>query len=442
MSHLFLRLLSPAICPESPADAAVSEEVNVAGEATSEPVIGNDDYELHAEWLITGADRSVQESGVANFSGLSDLISSRPGWFTDPADVVVILPSEFVLTVKCEVPGRNASQIRRALPFAVEEYVASDIEQMHIAASNIKPGQAVTCDIVSHENMQNWLQALSAANIYPGSVVGEGQLLAAGEAVTTLLFENNSVLIATNDQAASVNQDNLDFVLSGVESDKLYCVNGELTDLQKSQLDPLPDIEVLQADSAFAYLVEQYNARTVTGSGVLNLLQGEYQPAKRTNPAMDRWKGVLALAAVWLVVAFAGMLVQAWWADREADRLQAESFEFYKELFPSESQPVSVEQLRRRMNAKLGRSSQATADTEDEFTALLAHLANTVNVQNKVSSLSYQRQELAVEIMLSSYNDLDPIKDKLAGVGVTVDVTSAEQEQGGVRSRMRLKFGS
>ena len=43
--------------------------------------------------------------------------------------------SEQVLMLSCSVPGRNSGQIRQALPYALEEHVATDIETMHIAVA-------------------------------------------------------------------------------------------------------------------------------------------------------------------------------------------------------------------------------------------------------------------------------------------------------------------
>ena len=45
-----------------------------------------------------------------------------------------------------------------------------------------------------------------------------------------------------------------------------------------------------------------------------------------------------------------------------------------------------------------------------------------------------------MEVMLGGYEDLETIKGKLASSGVNVDVASAEEEGGRVRSRLRVKY--
>ena len=133
--------------------------LRVLSEAT--PLPEGEGYDLGVEWLIKENDGSVRGTGVTDYRGLSDIADPNVDWLTNPENTVVYLPSQFVLMVTCEVPGRSAAQIRRALPFAAEEYVASDIELMHIAHRAIKPGTPVLCNIVAHEVMRNCWTALS-----------------------------------------------------------------------------------------------------------------------------------------------------------------------------------------------------------------------------------------------------------------------------------------
>ena len=424
MPHLFLRVLT---------------EATPLTESSEE---GDAQWQLSAEWLIRESSGEIRAQGNSGYQDLTEILDPNAGWLANPDNVVVILPSQFVLTIRCEVPGRNAAQIRRALPFAAEEFVAADIELMHIAHGSIKAGHPVVCNVVAHEAMQNWLACLQSIGLSPGYLVTDTQLLASGEDVVSLLYENGVVLVAAQGQAATVDADNLAFALSGLGAQQIYCINGELSDLQAGQLDPVPQMHhvALEQGGVFEYLVDEFVQRRHDVNPFINLLQKPYEPARSSNPAVQRWRGVLALAAIWVLVGFVGLVVQGWWAGSEADRLQAESFALYRTAFAQESQPISLEQLRRRMTAKLGGQKGAAAPSD--FVSLLAHLANTIDAKNDLNSLNYQRDELSVEVMLSSYDDLDPIKSKLGAVGVAVDVTSAEQDGQKIRSRLRLRFGS
>ena len=154
MPRLYLRVLSPA------------QPLSLEG--------GDDDegYALDVEWLIKEDGGAVRGTGVTDYRGLAEVADSNLEWLQNPLNTVVFLPSQFVLSVECNVPGRNAAQIRRALPFAAEEFVASDIESMHIAHAAIKPGHPVTCNILPHELMRQLAGLLQRHRYPPGILCG------------------------------------------------------------------------------------------------------------------------------------------------------------------------------------------------------------------------------------------------------------------------------
>ncbi len=426
MPRLFLKVLSEA--KPLPAEEGVALE---------------DRFEVAVEWLIKEDDGAVRANGLTDYRGLMDLADPNVEWLADPDNTVVVLPSQFVLMIQCDVPGRSAAQIRRALPFAAEEYVASDIELMHIAHGPIKPAQAVLCNIVAHEVMENWLACFNSVGVTPGYFIADSQLLTDDDNTVGVLFDGSVALVASANQAATVDRDNLTLALSsllnGLDHPRLLAINGELTDLERGQLDVECIIEQVQTSEygTLDYLADRFAELTP-----INLLQDRYTPVRPNNPKLKRWNSIAALAAGWAVIAFVGLVVQGFWASSEADRLEQASFDKYKAMFPTESQPVTLQQLRRTLSAKLGVKSDATDAAK--FVDLTAHFANAVKPTNQVVSINYadQREEVTVEVMLDSYDDLEVIKSKLAAADVAVDVANAEEEGDKVRSRLRVRYQS
>ncbi|MCR9258176.1 MAG: type II secretion system protein GspL [Pseudomonadaceae bacterium] len=426
MPRLFLRVLSQAVPLSSDGDID-SESPLLEG------------YDLGVEWLIKENDGSVRGTGVTDYRGLADIADPNIDWLKDPENTVVLLPSQFVLMVTCDVPGRSTAQIRRALPFAVEEFVATDIELMHIAHAGIKAGQPVRCNIVAHETIVNWLACFKSIGVNPGYFVADSQVLPTDSNSASVLFEGSTALVAAEDQAAVVDLDNLVFALNSLDVSEISVINGELSPVDQGLLENHPT--VIHADMSphgvLDYLADQFGR-----SGFINLLQGPYTPVRPKSAHAGKWQGVGTLAAVWLLVAFVGMVAQGFWASTQADRLQEESFAFYKNAFPRESQPNTVDQLRRRMRAKLGQSN--SAEENSAFVGLTAQFANVMTSSGRVDSLSYtqQREELTVEVLLDSFDDLESLKGKLAQAGIALEVVSSESEDAGARSRLRMRYES
>ena len=407
----------------------------------AKPIPDEEGFDIRVAWLVTENDGSIRGNGVTDHRGLQDVADPNVEWLQDPQNTIIFVPAHFLLQIACEVPGRSTLQIRRALPFAAEEYVAQDIESMHIAHGPIKAGSPIQCSIIAREQMENWLDCLSLVGVKAGYLINDSELLPTSTTSACLLFEQNTVLVAHMTQAAVIDRNNLGLALAGLDIDHVSVVGGEINDVEAGQAKNKLEVETIGLDESgiLGYLSTQFRDAAV-GATFINILQGEYQPERARNHAFSRWQSVVGLAAAWLVVAFLGMVVQGYWSQGEADQLEADSFAFYQKVFPRESQPVSVDQLRRRMASKLGKKS--TGGNESAFVGLLSQFANALDPAHLVSSISYaeQRRELNIEVLLKEYDEIDTLKEKLASNGVTMEPTNAEKVDNQVRSRMKLRY--
>jgi len=390
-------------------------------------------YHLDVAWQIRENDNAVRADGVTDFRGLSDLIDPGSDWLNDPANIVVFVPAERVLSLRCEVPGRSTGQIRRALPFVVEEFVATDIEAMHLAHGPIRRGEPVPVSLIDRPLLEDWLEALAALGIKPGELLSEAELMPITDGGATLLFDGDEVIVRTADQTASIDRDNLLLALGTGGLRKLTLINGSLTDMERGQLPPELDVETVEghAESAFECLIEWW----AEGVAALNLLQGPYAPRKTRSPGLERWRAVAVLAGVWLALALVGLTTQAFWASTRADALEAQSNDLYREIYPGEQRIINV---RRQMQQKLGERVDGGGVS---FTDYVGYLAQGIDRNASILSLNYteSRNELGADLLLKNYDELERMKQRLGQLGVGVEITSAEQQDTGVRARLRLK---
>jgi len=415
MPRLYLRLLDR--CRPSP--PAGGDETETA-------------FDVDVQWCIREDDGSTRAHGRTDAAGLADLIDPAVDWLNDPANVVVFAPAAEVLGVSCTVPGRNAAQIRRALPFAVEEFVATEIENMHLASGPIRRGEAVRCNLIERRVLEDWLSALRELGLAPGYLIGEAELLPDAPERVSLLFDGDGVLVKTAEQAASLDRENLMLALEGLSYRELLLVNGELSDLEAGQLDD--DIEIIDGDTGGEGVLGYLIGRFESGSAAaLNLLQGAYAPRRKATADWQRWQAVAGLAAVWVLAGFLAMVAKGLWSSTQADRLQSESEALYREVFGAESRIVNV---RRQFQSALGGDDPQASS----FTDYLGQLAQTVDRNSAVLSLTYTsaRDELAADMLVKGFEELEALKQGLEQRGVRVDITSAEQQDASVRARLRL----
>ena len=392
-----------------------------------------DEQSILLHWRLIG-DSSV-EAGISSLQEFLFLKNDHVNWPESPEDLVAIIPSDEVLLLGCEVPGRTAGTVKKALPYALEEFVAGDIEDVHIAHEKIRPGQSVKCALINKQQLRQWQDCFTRANISPGNMISEGQLLTADAKACTLVFGELEVMIATNEESASVARSEVLSLISNMELEKVVCVGGKLTDIEVSQLDAGLVVENDQRDG-LEYLVSRFN-----GPSLINLLQGEYKVTASANGRTRALFGIFGLLGLWLVVAMVSFGVEGYWAETKANELSADAASLYKEYFPNDSVPVSQGQLARRFKAKLGGQS-AKAENYLSFIDLLSRVSGGITGADKIQSLrfNHQRMELTFEILLPSFNELDPLKERASTQGVLLKVTNADKDGDGVRARLSAEY--
>lgn len=371
-------------------------------------------------------------SSIEEFLQLPEQISE---WPRTAAEIVCIIPADDVLVISCDVPGRSAGTILKALPFALEEFVAGDIESLHIAHHKIRPGQAVKCVLVNASRLEQWQSCFSLLAISPSAIVSESQLLSAPLQTCKLLFSGSEVLVTTADESAKVARSELMSFLSRMDLRSVVCVGEQLSDLELSQF--AEDIKIENIDqNKFEYLITGYDS-----TKSINLLQGKFKVTSSPASPIKAFAGVGALLGLWLVIAMVSFAVEGYWAEYRSNILEASAFSKYKSYFPTDSSPVTLGQLNRRVKAKVGTRSLEGV-SEQGFVDLISRVSDGLVSTQQLESLRFNndKMELNFEVLLSGFQEIDPLKEQARANDVLLSVTDAGNEGTSVRARLTAEY--
>ena len=153
------------------------------------------------EYLVIrlGADEGANATWMVADSDGTRRRSPRSGPLADAAreagdrPVIVLVPASDTATFTVEVPARGA-RLRAALPFALEDHVADEIEDLHFAAGTSFPSGRLPVVVVAHDRMQDWLDRLQEAGISPSRLVPENHGLAFVPNTLSLLVSEGQVM--------------------------------------------------------------------------------------------------------------------------------------------------------------------------------------------------------------------------------------------------------
>ena len=409
-----------------------------AGEREGEPQAGKESS-AQVAWLVLDDEGAVDSEGLAAVDEL-DGVEAVAKWRDDPSQVVVFLPVAETLALSCNVPGRNAEQMRRAAPYAIEEFIAEDIETMHVACATVARNEPVRCLVTPRATIEAYLACLSSAGIAAGYVTADAVALPAQANTATLLHEGQgTVLLRTFDQAACVDEPNVVATLEGIhdglenEDDlKLQIVNAAASTREWPELALLSGAieQVPLEGSLLSHLASAFDE-----GEAINLLQGEFAVKRRSGGAWERWRSVAAAVGAWLLVALILVAVESFWADRQADAARQSAEQLYKDIYDVQRVPGNPAL---RMRSRLGQAPVATTG----FHTLTAHLG--LSLQDiaggfDLERLTYnERNGLGAEVVVSGYEAVEALQQALAGRGYSLDVVSAEQREQRVWANLRI----
>ncbi len=143
-----------------------------------------------ASWLVVdshGAPTSPPQAGPLA------LAAAR----TAGRHVVVLVPGADVLLAEPELPpAKTGGKLHQLVPYALEEQLADDIDQLHFAVGR-RPGDSSSLPVavVARRLMDEWLARLKDAGIEPEAMYADSELLPRNPGQAVALLDEDVIVI-------------------------------------------------------------------------------------------------------------------------------------------------------------------------------------------------------------------------------------------------------
>ncbi|UCE77350.1 MAG: hypothetical protein JSU62_03890, partial [Gammaproteobacteria bacterium] len=148
------------------------------------------------DWVL------VDEQGVARSpvqTGVPDA-----GIIAGATRVVVLVPGAEVFIGDARVPGRNRQRVLRAVPYALEEKLAGDVESMHFALGPVQNIDHYPVVAVERAKMDAWGALLREQGISATQWLPDVLALPTAEEGWSLLVDADSVLVRNGEYTGFV----------------------------------------------------------------------------------------------------------------------------------------------------------------------------------------------------------------------------------------------
>lgn len=369
--------------------------------------------------------------------------------------IYILVPATEVLLAQTELPVRSAAKLLQAVPFALEEQLAEDVDKLHFAIGKRGKEGAVPVAAAARARLEQWLSQLNEAGLEPDALFSEGEGIPGIPNAHTLLFEGDTCLIRAPDGETTVLEDLelreiaalLDLVgvaaSDGGDEEKepvhlnLYMGQTEHETLS-ADIDWLRErvasLEVkLLPEGTLPHLAVNLG----TGQGI-NLLQGAYAPVTDSGPLWKPWR----LAAALLVGLLATILVVEF---VELKRLEAQESELDEAM--AELVKKACPGTRRIVNARAqleqcGKISGGDpGNTDQRFLRSLATLGSVMaeTPNTKITALSFRNAIMDLRLTAPNVDALDKIRRLVTERSdMEADIQSATPKETGIEGRVRI----
>jgi len=412
-----------------------------------------------ADWLLLRLPRTPdQEASWLLADGPGNAISAAQSGPLDQAasraagrHVCVLVPGTDVLLAEPELPAKAGTKLQQVVPYALEEQLAQDIDDLHFAIGK-KHGDSATTPVavVSHELMDEWLGALKAAGLAAESMYADSDLLPENPGHAVALLENDVMVVrppkgATLSMPSGAIREALELARPSSESGEqtgrgliLYTGAAEWQQFSpqvEAVRDQFDGIKVQLLTSGPLALLAQQLPQTKA----INLLQGRYAPQNTTAVGWRAWRVAAILVAALVGLHVAGKATELFMLKRTEKTVDVTLDQTFRSAMPGEQSTVDA---RRRMEKRLLAVRSGGAASSGLLPALgaLVHARNNVP-GTTVQALSYREGALELKIAAPNAESLDRVSQALRSNGWSADLTAGNQVGEGYEGRIQIRPG-
>lgn len=382
--------------------------------------------------LAAQTHEAAQHSWPVSIAPLGELLARAAG-----ARLIVLVPGDDVRLTRVTVPARGTAKVLQATPYALEDQLAEDVDDLHFAIGAQQADGSYPVAVVSRARMNEWLAVFRNAGLHVESLIPETLCLPpAEEGRWTGLAEAGHVLVRTGAYSGfGCTQEDLGLLLSlAAAPETRPSLQLSLTLEQTADYTRLDwPVELRPGFShGLQVLLPHLNPRTS-----INLLQNTYAPTESLKRLWQPWRAAAALAGIALLVAGVTRGVEAYTLGRELQQLQGQNEQRFRTLFPAETRIVNLEaQIEQQAAALQGGGSGANS-----WLALMDQLAqglaNTPGLT--LQGLQYRERSLFVSLVGSDLQGLEELRAHYEqNPAVLLDVQSANSGADGVQIRLKL----
>jgi general secretion pathway protein L len=396
-----------------------------------------------ASWVVVDSHGAVIEAPASG--PLGGAVAAAAG-----RHVCVLVPGTDVLLLEPELPAKAGTKLAQIVPYALEEQLADDIDDLHFAIGKRSADSLRTqVAVVARALMDDWLGAVQGVGIVPECVYADTDLLPANPGQAVAWLDGDSVVVrpAGGGSPITMPADALAEALALVQPAEEFTVgtrgrglilytgaaewqeHGPTVEAVREQFDGIK-VQVL-TDGPLALLAQQ-----MSSGDAINLLQGSYAPQTSDTVGWRAWRIAAVLLACLVGLHVAGNATELIVLKKRERNIDASIDQAFRAAMPGEHNTTDA---RRRMEQRL-----VTVRGGGEFSGLLPALGALAAARSGaqgtvVQALSFRAGSVDLKLAAPNAESLDHISRALRDSGWQADLTAGNVAGSTYEGRIQIR---
>jgi len=393
--------------------------------------------------------------------------------------VTILIDSHFTTVELVSVPSKNRSKQLLAIPYAMEDLLAEDIEDTHFAlgksaSSSTKsayktqetednestqtdtrkvetdavensPDDANKVPVIAIQRclLEETLERFKQYQIYPEVVTADSVALPGDFSSWSVLLDEDSALIKTGQtQTHSCDRENLPLILQALidqhdyKPDTIayyYKADDEIAESLLSDIEIPFELKPYQTHALEIFIQNLKNTHA------LNLLQGEFTIKRESNTWLQPWKSAAIAASVWMILHLTYASIMSTQLEDKNINLTKQIEREFKRAIPDARKMVNMQKRVGRRLKELQATGQGTNATG--FLDILSKVSPTLANNDKldIKGAVFRNNYIDVDLTAKTLQDIEQVKNQLTKVSGINAILSTSVEKGKVKGRLRLE---
>jgi len=361
--------------------------------------------------------------------------------------ICVLVPGTDVLVAEPELPTKAGTKLQQLVPYALEEQLADDIDDLHFAIGKRASDSIRTpVAVVTRALMDQWLTDLKSNGLEPEVMYADSDLLPQNPGQAVALLEEDVVVVRPPSGSpvtlpAEALHEALEIAQAAAPEGGgagrglvLYTGAPEWHEYS-SQVEALRErfdgIKIqLLSNGPLALFAQQLPTATAT-----NLLQGPYTPTTSRAVGFRAWKVAAILLACLVGLHIAGKAAELSLLKRSEHKLDVSLREAFQTAMPGEASTPDARKIMER------RLAAARAGTTGGLLPALEALvqARSAAPGSVVQALSFRNGSVDLKIAAPDASSLDRIGQALRSNGWQAELTSGNNVGAGYEGRLQIR---